>query len=201
MGRTILLSILTILGIVVSGIIAVYYVPVSWTLGPCMKDWTSPSTYRHRSSPLEKVRFPLGGGAVQICYSRPQARGRKVFGNLVKPGRYWRTGANEPARLYTSVPLTIAGIDLEPGRYSFYTFPGDTLWEFAVNTSTFHWGIPFTEALEQTEIDRGVVQPETMDNLVDTFTIRPGRSVGDRLSLLLEWEHTRVAVPVRLRSH
>ena len=32
---------------------------------------------------------------IKVVYSRPQKKDREVFGNLVKYGKVWRTGANE----------------------------------------------------------------------------------------------------------
>jgi hypothetical protein len=44
-----------------------------------------------------------------ICYGRPSARGREIFGGLVPHGRLWRTGANEPTILHLPFTAEIAG--------------------------------------------------------------------------------------------
>ena len=48
-----------------------------------------------QSSPKATVIQAVGLTDVEINYSRPSARGRAVFGNLVPFGKVWRTGANE----------------------------------------------------------------------------------------------------------
>ena len=46
-------------------------------------------------SPLQTLKQDVGLGNIEIIYSRPSAKGRKVFGDLVPYGQLWRTGANE----------------------------------------------------------------------------------------------------------
>jgi hypothetical protein len=46
---------------------------------------------------------------VEIVYSRPSARGRAVFGNLVPFGELWRTGANENTIITFSDDVIIDG--------------------------------------------------------------------------------------------
>ncbi|HSG78292.1 MAG TPA: DUF2911 domain-containing protein, partial [Acidimicrobiia bacterium] len=47
-----------------------------------------------RPSPLDSVSFQIDGHTLQVCYSRPSARGRTMIGGSAVPfGRLWRTGA------------------------------------------------------------------------------------------------------------
>ena len=199
--RRLLVVALALLLLTAGALTSVYMLPVSWGLGPCLKDWTSPSSYRARTSPLETLRFALGEGHVQVCYGRPSARNRTVFGRLVPYGQLWRTGATEPTRLYTDVPLSVAGIEVPPGRYSLYSVPGEGEWTVALNRSTFHWGLDFSEGVLRQEVGRAVVPADTTRAHVETFTIReePPGGGGQMVGLVLEWERTRVVIPVRAR--
>ncbi len=174
----------------------VAYVPVQVMLGPCLRDWTSPSSYRPRASPLGSVTAAVGTGAVRVCYGRPSARGREVYGGLVPYGRLWRTGANEPTRLYTNVSLFMAGMGVPPGRYSLYTVPGRRSWEIRLSGSVLHWGNDLSERVEQREIGRTRVQAVRSSELVETFTIDFEQAEAGDLHLVLAWEHTRVAIPI-----
>ena len=53
-----------------------------------------------RVSPRDSVPFEVGGRAALLCFGRPSARGRRVFGDLVPYGELWRLGANEPTVLH-----------------------------------------------------------------------------------------------------
>ncbi len=167
-------------------------VPVAWGLGPCLKDWTSPSSYRPRVSPMETLDLTVGGRAVRVCYGRPAARGRVVFGTLVPYGALWRLGANEPTRLYTQDSLAIGGAALGPGRYSLYAIPERGQWTVFVNRSTFHWGNMLTERVRSAEVASFTVPVETAADEVERLTIRAEEGRG----MIIEWERTVVRIPV-----
>lgn len=151
-----------------------------------------------RPSPLDSVSFNLGGGEVMICYGRPSARGREIFGGLVPYDKLWRTGANEPTMIHTTVALDIAGIQVSPGSYSFYTVPGKTDWEIIVNRSITQWGHEgrYSEEVKAQEVGRAKVSSGSTSDFVETFTISALPAEGGSATIVLEWERTRVEVPV-----
>ncbi len=154
-----------------------------------------------RASPYDSTRFTIDGGEVLVCYGRPSARGRTMIGGENVPfGRLWRTGANEPTILHVSVPASIAGIDVEPGAYSLYSIPGESEWTVIVNRAIDQWGheSSYTPEIEAQEVGRGTVTAERLENHVEQFTIR-SEPADSGASLVLEWEHTRVAIPVLAR--
>ncbi|UCF19223.1 MAG: DUF2911 domain-containing protein [Gemmatimonadota bacterium] len=150
-------------------------------------------------SPLDSVAFQLDGKPVKICYSRPSARGRVIMGGLVPYGELWRTGANEPTMIHTSVALDIAGIRVEPGTYSFYTVPGEQEWEVIVNRSIEQWGREntYTAEVRAQEVGRATVPAGEAKEYTETFTIRAEPRQGGEAMMILEWERTRVAVPIK----
>lgn len=171
--------------------------PTTVAIGPCLRDWTSLSSYQFRSSPLATVRMPVGEGTVQLCYGRPSARGRQVFGGLVPYGDLWRTGANEPTRIYTDTPIIIAGLRLEPGRYSLYSRPDSTAWEIILNRSTLHWGNDFSASVRGEEIGTVTVPVEHLPAPVETLTVRSEPHEAGGQDLLLGWEQTGIRLEVR----
>ena len=155
---------------------------------------------RGRQSPLDSLTFSVGGQPVKVCYGRPSLRGRKMIGASAVPyGKLWRTGANEPTIFYTPVRLDIAGIDVAPGLYSLYTVPGEREWEVIVNRATAQWGHEsrYTEEVEKQEVGRGTVPAERIETPVEMFTIRAEPASGDAQAVVLEWENSRVRIPVK----
>jgi hypothetical protein len=155
-----------------------------------------------RQSPLDSVSFSLKGGEVKICYGRPSSRGRTMIGGENVPyGKLWRTGANEPTMIHTSVPLSIAGIAVPAGSYSIYTVPGPTEWGIIVNRSITQWGEEhgYTKEVQAQEVARATVPSATLKDPVETFTIRVEPAGADKASVVLEWEKTRVVLPVEAR--
>ena len=153
-----------------------------------------------RQSPLDSVTFTVGKSPIKVCYGRPSLRGRQMLGTEHVPyGKLWRTGANEPTIFYTPVALQVAGIRVPPGVYSLYTVPGKTEWEVIVNRSISQWGHEsrYTDSVKAQEVGRGKVRAEATDQPVEVFTIRAERGGAGSASLVLEWEKTRVKIPVK----
>jgi hypothetical protein len=119
-------------------------------------------------------------------------------GANVPYGRLWRTGANEPTMIHTTGPLTIAGVRVPAGVYSLYTIPGEKEWTVIVNRSVTQWGEEhnYTDEVKRQEVGSGKVNAETIDQPIETFTIRPDPNAVNATALVLEWERTRVRIPV-----
>ena len=62
-----------------------------------------------QASPKAVIEQTVGLTDVKIEYSRPSARGRAVYGELVPFGRMWRTGANANTTISFSNDVVIAG--------------------------------------------------------------------------------------------
>jgi DUF2911 family protein len=153
-----------------------------------------------RQSPLDSVTFTVGKSPIKVCYGRPSLRGRQMLGTEHVPyGKLWRTGANEPTIFYTPVALQVAGIRVPPGVYSLYTVPGKTEWEVIVNRSISQWGHEsrYTDSVKAQEVGRGKAPAQATDQPVEEFTIRAERGGAGSASLILEWENTRVKIPVK----
>ncbi|HPE82335.1 MAG TPA: DUF2911 domain-containing protein [Aequorivita sp.] len=76
----------------------------------------------------------------RVIYSRPQKKGRDIFGGLVPYGEVWRTGANEATELDIYVPLKFGNKVLKPGTYTLYTIPDQESWTIIINSDTNVWG-------------------------------------------------------------
>jgi hypothetical protein len=152
-----------------------------------------------RKSPLDSLTFTVAEQAVKLCYGRPSSRGRVMIGGKDVPfGKLWRTGANEPTIFFTPVALTVAGIKVAPGKYSLYTVPGPKEWQVIVNRSTSQWGEEsnYTPKVKAQEVGRAPVAAEQLKAPVETFTVRAEPAGAKGAHLVLEWEKTRIRIPV-----
>ena len=153
-----------------------------------------------RKSPLDSLTFTIARQPVKVCYGRPSSRGRTMLGGKDIPyGKLWRTGANEPTIFYVPIPLRVAGLNLPPGVYSLYTVPGPREWEIIVNRSISQWGKEdqYTTEVKAQELGRAKVKSEVLKTPVETFTIKAEPEGDNAASLLLEWEKSRVRIPVQ----
>ena len=152
-----------------------------------------------RQSPLDSLSFKVGSVSVKLCYGRPSARGRTMIGGAAVPfGKLWRTGANEPTMIHTTGALPIAGLAVPAGSYSIYTIPGDKEWHVIVNRSITQWGEEhgYTDAVKAQEVGHGMVQSSALAAPVETLVFRTEAGAGGGVNLLLEWEKTRVTIPI-----
>ena len=60
-------------------------------------------------SPNAVVKQVVGLTDVELDYSRPSAKGRTIFGDLVPFGKQWRTGANANSTISFSDDVVIDG--------------------------------------------------------------------------------------------
>jgi DUF2911 family protein len=152
-----------------------------------------------RKSPLDSLSFKVGTADVKLCYGRPSARGRTMIGGADVPfGTLWRTGANEPTMIHTTGPLTIAGVAVPAGSYSIYTIPDPKEWQVIVNKSITQWGREnfYTPEVKAQEVGHGMASSTALASPVETLTFRQEAGTGGAVNLLLEWEKTRVTIPI-----
>ena len=144
-----------------------------------------------RQSPLQELRFSAGGGEALLCYGAPSARERVVMGELVPFGDPWRVGANEPTTLHLSADATVGGVSLAAGSYSLYATPGETEWEFHLNSNFERWGIPIDAEVRSAEIGSFSATPSATAGMVEMMTFEHIDG-----ALRLSWENTQVDIPL-----
>ena len=117
-----------------------------------------------QASPRAVLTQMVGLTEVEVNYSRPGAKGRPVFGNLVPFGKLWRTGANENTTISFSDDVIIDGKTLKKGKYALYTVPRIESWDIIFYTTTDNYFGPESRnvveagALKSLGIQLGVEQ-------------------------------------------
>jgi len=145
-----------------------------------------------RPSPAATAKATIDGATIQVDYSRPSVRGRKIMGGLVPYGQVWRTGANEATTLTTDKPLDIGGLAVPAGKYTLFTLPGDTEWKLIVNKQTGQWG---TEYDAKQDLGRVTLKKAATSGLVEQFTISLEKAATGGV-LKIAWENTELTAPV-----
>jgi len=146
-----------------------------------------------QASPKSTLTQAVGLTNVEIAYSRPSAKGRDVFNNLVPFGKLWRTGANENTTISFSDDVVIDGKTLAKGKYALFTTPRADTWEIIFYSATDNWGTP--ENWDETKVAlRTNAKPEMLDRFVESFTIGINNLDNNFAHLELSWEKTIVAI-------
>ena len=144
------------------------------------------------ASPHAELEQVVGLTEVKVDYSRPNMRGREIFGDLVPYGTIWRTGANATTKFMIDKPVMISGKELKPGTYSLYTVPGEDMWEVVFYTDDSNPLI--TEFEEEKVALRTMVEPMEMPMNMETFTIVIDDVMADSAVLNILWANTVVPV-------
>ena len=145
-------------------------------------------------SPTQTIKQDFGIGTIELTYSRPSAKGRKIYGDLVPYNKIWRTGANAATKIVFSEPIEIGGKKLDSGSYVMYTIPGIDSWEVILNKGLKNWGI---DGYKETEdVVRFKVEPMRIKNKLESFTMEFSDLKSETVSLDIKWEKTAVSIPI-----
>ena len=145
-------------------------------------------------SPSAKLMQTVGLTEVMIDYSRPNMRGREVYGNLVPFDKLWRTGANAYTKITFDTDVTIGGKEVKAGTYSIFTKPGVSTWDVFFYTDIVGGGTP--SKWEESKVVAQVNVPVyKMEMPVETFTITVDDVISNGASIGIIWANTYVAVP------
>jgi nitrous oxide reductase accessory protein NosL len=125
-------------------------------------------------SPTQTIKQDFGISSIELSYSRPGMKGRKIFGDLVPFAAVWRTGANSASTLTFADDVTIGGTKIAAGKYGLLTIPDKDKWTVIITKQT---DVTSPAAYKQDQdVVRVNVKPMTMKDAMETFTMQFGRT-------------------------
>jgi hypothetical protein len=151
-------------------------------------------------SPAASVSTVVGLTDVKIDYSRPSAKGRKIFGEgavLLPYGAIWRTGANTGTKITFSDDVKVEGIAVPKGEYLIFSWPGATEWTVSLYKDISLGGN--TGDYDKTkEAANFKVKSEKLAEKIETLTINIGDIAADSKTAKVQiaWENTSVKFTV-----
>ena len=150
-------------------------------------------------SPSCKITQEVGLIKVDVDYSRPSAKGRKVFGELVPFGEIWRTGANSATKLTFSDDVTLGGNKVAKGTYALYTIPMEKEWTIIIYKNTTLGG-GLKEVKDDELAAKFNVPSARLNDAVESFSIAFDNLRNAGGDLILSWEKTKVVIPIGLET-
>ena len=148
------------------------------------------------ASPSAKLKQRIGITDIEIEYSRPSAKGREIFGDLVPYDKVWRTGANAATKLVFSTPVKLNGNEIPAGTYALMTIPGKDEWTIIINNGSEQWGAYKYD--EKSDVIRFKVKPVKLARTVETFTIDLQQIRDDSANLDISWDKTEVPIQLQV---
>jgi hypothetical protein len=139
-------------------------------------------------STAQKIEQDFGLGKITISYSRPNTKGRTIFGQIEPYGHVWRTGANSATKLTLSDTVKIEGHTVLPGDYALFTIPRENEWTVILNSTANQWGAYSYDSSK--DVLRFNVKPGMPDKKLETFTIQFANMTSEQGELQLLWDNT-----------
>jgi hypothetical protein len=143
-------------------------------------------------SSAQTITQGFGLGSVTITYSRPNVKGRKIFGYTEPYDSVWRTGANSATVIKFTDKVTLEGHDVQPGEYSLFTIPNASQWTVILNKTAKQWGAYSYKAAD--DYLRFTVKPISLAGNVETFTMGFANMFPTSGEFHLMWEHTELVI-------
>lgn len=148
------------------------------------------------ASSTQTIIQDFGLGKISITYSRPNVKGRKIFGGINPYGQVWRTGANAATTINFTENVVIEGKKVAAGTYSLFSIPEKDNWTIILNKTVKQWG-----AYDYKQADdylRFTVKPVNVKEKRETFTIAFANSTTKSTDMYIIWDHT--AVPIHIQT-
>jgi hypothetical protein len=157
------------------------------------KKHEKPVEKKVRVSPKAGVFQTIGITDVDVSYSRPGVKNRKIWGELVPFNKVWRAGADEATKITFSTDVLIEGKKLPAGAYGFFAIPGENEWTLIFNKISDQWGaFTYNEAEDALRIKVKPVSNTNHDWLLYSFTEMTPTSA----QLNLIWEKLKVSFKI-----
>lgn len=145
-------------------------------------------------SPTQTLKQDFALSSIEITYSRPAAKGRKIFGDLVPFGKIWRTGANAATKVTFGEDVKVGGMPVKAGSYAIYSVPTANDWEIIINKGANNSGL--TGYKTEDDVARFKVKSMELPMMIENFTIILGNLTASSADIQILWENTAVQIPV-----
>ncbi len=145
-------------------------------------------------SSTQTIKQDFGLGSIELSYSRPNGKGRKIMGDLVPFGKVWRTGANQATTITFADEVTIGDKKVPAGKYGLLSIPDKNSWTLIISKQTDVTG---PDAYKQeSDVVRVNALPISTVNNVESFTMQFANVKATSCELHLMWEKTVVSLPI-----
>lgn len=133
--------------------------------------------------------------AIKVIYSRPQKKGRDIFGALEAYGSIWRAGANENTEIRFFKDAKIGDSEVPAGTYSMFIIPDEDKWTLIINKDLDAWGA--YSYLEDNDLLRYEAVTEKSSKTIEEFSIMFEASEEGAV-MIIGWDKTFVRIPISL---
>jgi hypothetical protein len=143
-------------------------------------------------SSAQTLTQDFGLGRITVTYSRPNVKGRKIFGYTEPYGAVWRTGANSATTIKFTDDVILEGHPVAAGEYGLFSVPGADKWTIILSKDAKQWGAYSYKSAD--DYLRFVITPIKLQENIETFTMQFANVFPTSGELHLMWEHTALII-------
>jgi Protein of unknown function (DUF2911) len=147
-------------------------------------------------STTQSIKQEFALTSVELSYSRPNMKGRKIFGDLVPYNAIWRTGANSATTISFADEVIIGDKKVPAGKYGLLTMPGASEWTIIL-TKQLDVTSPAAYKADM-DVVRVKVPVAALPFSMETFTITFDNVSSNKMDLWIAWEKTSVSLPIKM---
>jgi hypothetical protein len=155
---------------------------------------TSNAQITPQPSQTASIEQGFGLGKINLVYSRPNVKGRKIFGGMEPYGTVWRTGANSATVIKFSDDVTLEGNKVPAGEYGLFSIPGENEWTIIISKQPKQWGAYSYK--QSDDLVRFTVKTEQLPALTETMTLAFTDILPTTCSLHMMWEHSGFTIHI-----
>ena len=145
-------------------------------------------------SPSQTIKQDFGLSTIELAYSRPAVKGRKIFGDIVPFGNIWRTGANNATLITFGDEVTIGGTKIPAGKYGLLTIPEKNSWTIIISKQT---DVTSPAAYKQDmDVVRVSADVMKMKSAAESFTMQFANVKPTSCELQIMWDKSTVSLPI-----
>jgi len=147
------------------------------------------------ASTTQTITQELGIGKITLSYSRPNVKGRMIFGDLVPYGEVWRTGANTSTEIKFTENVTLEGHNVPAGDYALFCIPNKESWTIILSKKVGDWGAYSYK--QENDFLRFSVKPVITAEKQETLTFLFKNATTESTDLILSWDKVNLDIKVK----
>lgn len=136
----------------------------------------------------------------RVIYSRPQKKGRQIFGTSPKSlrefGKEWRLGANEATEIEFFKDVIINTTKIPKGRYIIYCIPYPDKWTIVLNSNLFTWGLHMDKSKDVFKADVPLqLQAPALEDFTMVF-----EKAAYGMDLIMAWDNVKAVLEIKVNQ-
>lgn len=145
-------------------------------------------------SPTQTIKQDFALSSIEVSYSRPGIKGRKLYTDIAPAGKVWRTGANNATVLTFGEEVTINDVKVPAGKYGLLSIPDKKAWILIITKQT---DVTSPAAYKQEmDVVRIPVSVTKMKTGAETLTFQFANVKPNSCDLQIMWDRSMVSLPI-----